>query len=470
MAELVDALILLARSEWPLAVAALLGALVASLAWLRVGNRKARAAFEKGLAQDADKRAQASRLVEERMEIRARETTRLEGRLEATATELGTTREQLEEKTRSLAENQARQAALEARLEESRKAFAEKEALFRESSEALKQEFELLANRIFERQGQAHQDKLSTVLSPFKDQIVDFRKRVEEVYHTDSKDRASLLTEVKNLQQASEKINQEAENLTKALKGDSKVQGNWGELVLERVLEESGLRAGHEYFTQESRRSEEGELKRPDVLIRLPDDKDVVIDAKVSLTAYEQALSAESDRQRELHLRQHLASLRAHVKRLSDQDYAHLNDVRSLDFVLMFVPIESAFTLAVEEDPKLFTDAFEKRIVIVSPTTLMMTLRIIHNVWRAEKQNRNAQEIARRAGGLYDKLRGLVEDMEKLGLQLGTVEKTYQAALGKITTGKGNLVRQVEQFRELGAQVKKPLPKAIVDSADQDGA
>ncbi|MEM8768638.1 MAG: DNA recombination protein RmuC [Pseudomonadota bacterium] len=409
-----------------------------------------------------------ARLVEERMEIRARETTRLEGRLEATATELGTTREQLEERTRALAENQARQAALEARLEESRKAFEEKEALFRESSEALKQEFELLANRIFERQGQAHQDKLSTVLSPFKDQIVDFRKRVEEVYHTESKDRASLLTEVKNLQQASEKINQEAENLTKALKGDSKVQGNWGELVLERVLEESGLRAGHEYFTQESRRSEDGDLKRPDVLIRLPDDKDVVIDAKVSLTAYEQALAADSDSQRELHMKQHLASLRAHVKRLSDQDYAHLNDVRSLDFVLMFVPIESAFTLAVEEDHKLFTDAFEKRIVIVSPTTLMMTLRIIHNVWRAEKQNRNAQEIARRAGGLYDKLRGLVEDMEKLGLQLSTVEKTYQAALGKITTGKGNLVRQVEQFRELGAQVKKPLPKAIVDAAEQE--
>ncbi len=469
MAELLDALVILARAEWPLAVAALVGALVASLVWLRIGNQKARAAFEKGLAQDADKRAQAARLVEERMEIRARETTRLEGRLEATATELGTTREQLEERTRALAENQARQAALEARLEESRKAFEEKEALFRESSDALKQEFELLANRIFERQGQAHQDKLSTVLSPFKDQIVDFRKRVEEVYHTESKDRASLLTEVKNLQQASEKINQEAENLTKALKGDSKVQGNWGELVLERVLEESGLRSGHEYFTQESRRSDEGDLKRPDVLIRLPDDKDVVIDAKVSLTAYEQALAADSDSQRELHMKQHLASLRTHVKRLSDQDYAHLNDVRSLDFVLMFVPVESAFTLAVEEDPKLFTDAFEKRIVIVSPTTLMMTLRIIHNVWRAEKQNRNAQEIARRAGGLYDKLRGLVEDMEKLGLQLGTVEKTYQAAFGKITTGKGNLVRQVEQFRELGAQVKKPLPKAIVDAAEQDG-
>ena len=235
------------------------------------------------------------------------------------------------------------------------------------------------------------------------------------------------------------------------------------------VLEESGLRSGHEYFLQESRRSDSGDLKRPDVLIRLPDDKDVVIDAKVSLLAYEQALSAETEAERKLSFKQHVASLRAHVKRLADQDYAHLTNVRSLDFVLMFVPIESAFSLALEEDQRLFSEAFDKRIVIVSPTTLMMTLRIIHNVWRFEKQNRNAQEIAQRAGGLYDKLRGLVEDMEKLGVQLGTAGKTYDAALSKISTGKGNLVRQVEQFRELGAQVKRPLPKSIIDAADADG-
>lgn len=464
------ALELVVATHWPLGVAALIGALIASLFWLRHGNQKARAAFETGLTQDAEKRAADARLTAERLEIRAREMDRLEGRLEAISTELGAAREQLEERSREVATYRASQAGLEARLEESGKAFAEKEALFRESSEALKQEFELLANRIFERQGQAHQAKLADVLSPFKEQIVDFRKRVEEVYHTESKDRASLLTEVRNLQQASEKINQEAENLTRALKGDSKLQGNWGELVLERVLEESGLRAGHEYFLQETRRSETGDLKRPDVLIRLPDDKDVVIDAKVSLTAYEQALSCESEQEREALLRQHLASLRAHVKRLGDQDYAHLEDVRSLDFVLMFVPIESAFTLAVEADHKLFTDAFEQRIVIVSPTTLMMTLRIIHNVWRYEKQNRNAQEIARRAGALYDKLRGLVEDMEKLGAQLKTVEKTYESALAKVASGKGNLVRQVEQFRELGAHVKKPLPRSVLEAADSDGS
>lgn len=447
IAPLIEALIALVQVYWPLAVAALVGALITSLIWLRHSNLKARAAFEEGLSQDADRRVQ-------------------EARLETLTTELGRDRGLLEEKNRELADYQARQAGLEARLDESQKSFREKEALFRESSETLKQEFELLANRIFERQGQAHQDKLSTVLTPFKDQITRFRQRVDEVYATESKDRASLLTEVKNLQQASEKINQETENLTRALKGDSKVQGNWGELVLERVLEDSGLRAGHEFFLQETRRSESGDLKRPDVLVRLPDNKDIVIDAKVSLTAYEQALSTEDSSQRAGFLKQHLVSLRAHVKRLSDQDYAHLNDVRSLDFVLMFVPIESAFTLAVEEDHKLFTDAFEKRIVIVSPTTLMMTLRIIHNVWRAEKQNRNAQEIARRAGSLYDKLRGLVEDMEKLGQQLSTADKTYRAAFSKISSGNGNLVRQVEQFRELGAHVKKPLPKAIIEASE----
>ena len=469
MQELIQAFVALVEAQWPLAVAALIGALIASLALLRHAGSRARAAFESGLTQDAEKRAGEARLVEERLELRARELTRLEGRLEAITTELGVTRGLLEERTREVAESRARQAGLEARLDESQKSFQEKEALFRESSDALKQEFELLANRIFEHQGQAHQEKLSSVLSPFKEQIVDFRKRVEEVYHTESKDRASLLTEVKNLQQASEKINQETGNLTRALKGDSKLQGNWGELVLERVLEESGLRSGHEYFLQESRRSEAGDLKRPDVLIRLPDDKDVVIDAKVSLTAYEQALSAEADAQREVFLKQHLTSLRSHVRRLSDQEYAHLTDIRSLDFVLLFVPIESAFTMAMEADQRLFTDAFEKRIVIVSPTTLMMTLRIIHNVWRYEKQNRNAQEIARRAGGLYDKLRGLVDDMEKLGQQLVTVEKTYKTALGKVTSGKGNLVHQVEQFRELGAHIKKPLPRSVVEAADSEG-
>ena len=398
--------------------------------------------------------------------LRIATQSRLKGRIDGLQTELAHARELLDRRAEDISDHRAHAAALEARLEESARAFAEKEALFKASSAGLKQEFELLANRIFEHQGDRHQQKLATVLSPFKEQIDQFRKRVEEVYHSDGRDRASLLSEVRNLQRASEKINQEAENLTKALKGDVKLQGNWGELVLERVLEDSGLRAGHEYFPQETRRTDSGDLKRPDVLIRLPDDKDVVIDAKVSLLAYERALASESESEREAALRQHVASVRGHVRRLSEQGYTHLSDVRSLDFVLLFVPIEAAFSMVMEQDRRLFNEAFNKRIVIVSPTTLMMTLRIIHNVWRYEKQSRNAQEIAGRAGALYDKLRGLVEDLEVLGRQLKTVEKTWESAWGKVVSGKGNLVRQVEQFRELGAHVKKPLPRSLTEEAD----
>ncbi|MCZ6619070.1 MAG: DNA recombination protein RmuC [Gammaproteobacteria bacterium] len=453
---------------WLLSIGILTGAVFASSLWAWRYNIKIRAAFEDGLKQDAEKNASERRLLDERLDIRDREMTRLEARLELLQSQATAQRKELDERTSLLGKHQASEAALLARLEETRKAFAEKEALFKDSSDALKQEFELLANRIFERQGESQQKKLATVLSPFKDQILEFRKRIEEVYHTDTKDRASLLNEVRNLQQASERINQEAENLTKALKGDVKVQGNWGEMVLERVLEESGLRAGHEYFTQEAKRSEEGELKRPDVLIRLPDDKDVVIDAKVSLVAYEKALATEEADARDVAMRQHLLSLRSHVRRLSEQDYDQLSDVRSLDFVLLFIPIESAFTMAMEYDQRLFTEAFEQRIVIVSPTTLMMTLRIIHNVWRYEKQNRNAQEIARKAGALYDKLRVLMEDMDQLGKQIGAVEKTYESAYNKLASGRGNLVRQVEQFRELGAKVKKPLPKNLLEDASTD--
>ena len=376
----------------------------------------------------------------------------------------------LSAKQTELAEVQVKAAASQATLSEAQRGFAQREAMLKETSSTLKKEFASLATQVFESQEEKHSARLRTVLSPFKDQIVDFRKRVEEVYHTDTKERASLLSEIKNLQQASERINEEAENLTKALKGDKKLQGNWGELVLERVLQDSGLRRNHEYVVQPTHRNEQGDLKRPDVVIRLPEDKDVVVDSKVSLNAYEEALAQQDEQLRDQLLKQHLSHLRAHVKRLSEQDYDQLPDVRSLDFVLMFVPIESAFTLAMETDHRLFTEAFTQRIVIVSPTTLMMTLRIINNVWRYEKQNRNAQEIARRAGALYDKLRVLVEDMTALGRQLGTAEKTYQSAFAKLTTGKGNLVRQAEQFRELGAQVKKPMDINVIDRAEPDAS
>ena len=391
------------------------------------------------------------------------ENAQLESQLDGTAAELRALRPVL-----AHAENRGTELAT--RLEDIVRSHAEKEATFTAASEALRNEFRLLGHKIFEEHGHTFAEdsgrRLDGLLGPFREQIAEFKRRVEEVYHTDTRDRASLVTEVRNLQRASERINTEAGNLARALKGDKKLQGNWGELVLERVLDESGLRKGHEYDTQPGLHTDDGELKRPDVVVHLPDGKDVVVDSKVSLAAYEQALAAEDDTQREQLVRQHVNDLRAQVRRLAEQDYDRLKGVRSLDFVLLFVPVEPAFTLAMEREPGLFTEAFTRRIVIVSPTTLLMTLRIIHNVWRVDKQNRHAEEIARRAGALYDKLRIAMDDMTRLGVALRTADATYRDAMRKLATGRGNLVRQVERFRELGAGVKRPFAAEVLEGAE----
>jgi DNA recombination protein RmuC len=410
--------------------------------------------------------------IQEGQGLKAQQLSEAEKALAAAQARLEVQTEQLDQQQQflnsartDLNQSQSDFAALSARMEEIKAGFQEKEKLFNETSTKLKQEFELLANKVFDAQGTRQQQSLQLMLNPFREQIGDFKKKVEEVYQSDTKERASLLNEVQNLQKASERINAEAENLTKALKGDNKLQGNWGELVLERVLEESGLRKDYEYFVQTSSRNAEGQLKRPDVVIRLPDGKDVVIDSKVNLVAYEQAVASDDD-EREQYLRQHLIALRSQIKGLSEQDYDQLPDIRSLDFVLLFIPIESAFTLAMESDRRLFTEAFNKRIMLVSPTTLMMALRIINNLWRVEKQNKNAQEIASKAGALYDKLNGVVEEVDKLGKQLVTLQGTYDNVYSRLASGRGNLVRQAEKFRELGARVKKPISPALLQDLD----
>ena len=470
------------------------GSLVAAW-WLR---RRYQREVDTALGRQTETAALDKRLMEERLDVRARTAERAAAELTTTQRELREISErhevskadgirlrsensqltsQLEKSREEVAEARADAGAaklhlteIRTRLDEAEKGYREKEALFKEASDSLKKEFQLLANQIFEHQGQrlrtANTEQLNSVLTPFKDQIKDFKQRVEEVYTTDAKDRASLLTEVRNLQEASERVNREAESLTRALKGDTRVQGSWGEVVLERVLEDSGLRRDHEYLVQTSFRNEGGELKRPDVIIRLPGDKDVVVDAKVSLAAYEQALAGTDEPTREAAITRHVQSLRTHVRNLAGQDYDRLHGVRSLDFVLLFMPVEAAFTMAMERDPSIFTEAFEKRLVIVSPTTLMMTLRIIDNVWRYEKQSRNAQEIARRAGALYDKVRVILEDMDQLGKSLRTAKRSYDSAYARLVSGKGNLVRQVEQFRELGADVKKALPRDLIEAAE----
>lgn len=413
--------------------------------------------------------------VQEGQALKERQLTEAAKSLAATHARLEVQAEQLQQQElflssarAELSKSQSDFAALTARMDEIKAGFQEKEKLFNETSTKLKQEFELLANKVFDAQGSKQQQSLQLMLNPFREQIGDFKKKVEEVYQSDTKERASLLNEVQNLQKASERINAEAENLTKALKGDNKLQGNWGELVLERVLEESGLRKDYEYFVQTSSRDAEGKIKRPDVVIRLPDGKDVIIDSKVNLVAYEQAVASEVDEEREQYLRQHLTALRSQIKGLSEQDYDQLPDIRSLDFVLLFIPIESAFTLAMEADRRLFTEAFNKRIMLVSPTTLMMALRIINNLWRVEKQNKNAQEIASKAGALYDKLNGVVEEVDKLGKQLTTLQGTYDNVYSRLASGRGNLVNQAEKFRKLGARVKKPIAPSLLKDLESD--
>ncbi len=364
-------------------------------------------------------------------------------------------------------------ATLLTRLQEQEKNTAEKIKLLQYAEAQLKTQFENLANKIFEDRSKqfSEQNKSSMehIVSPIKNQLQDFKSRVETVYEHESKDRISLREEIVSLRRDTDKMNQEALNLTRALKGDKKAQGNWGEMILEKVLEQSGLRKGIEYETQGAFRDEDNNLFKPDVIIRLPEDKDVVVDSKVSLVAYENYSSAETEEQAASALKAHIKSVREHIKGLSNKDYSALKGLRSLDFVLLFMPIESAFMTAFQADEKLFTEAFEHKIVVVTPTTLLATLKTIENIWRYERQNENARLIAEKAGSLYDKIRGFVEDLEKLGNQLTTVNKTYDGAMNKLTTGHGNLVRQASSFVELGVKVKKTLPKSLTEQAGDDG-
>lgn len=371
--------------------------------------------------------------------------------------------------SQNLGDARSAQAELQARMEEERKSMEEKLGLLRNAEAQLVSQFENLAGKILEEKSrkftEQNRAQLDSVLNPFREQIGDFRKKVDDMHLHDAKDRASLRQEIQGLRDQTQLINREAANLARALKGDRKTQGNWGEMILERVLEQSGLRKGIEYDTQGAFRDAEQRLLRPDVIVRLPEGKDIVVDSKVSLSAYERYANLEEGGERDIALAEHIQAVRAHIKSLSGKDYADLTGLRSLDFVLLFMPIEAAFMAAFRHDEKLFSDAFESGIVVVTPTTLLATLRTIGNIWRYERQNENARLIADKAAKLYDKLRGFTEDMEKLGTQLATVHKTYDDAMNKLTTGKGNVIRQASSFAELGVKISKPLPKSITERA-----
>ncbi len=417
-------------------------------------------------------RSQASTL-EQRVATLEAEKQAEHSRAEGIAQERDQLRSRREELARELESVRVTLRERDVTLDEERKSTAEKLELLERNREALKQEFENLANRIFEQKSerfsQQTRTSLDNLLNPFRDQIQDFRKRVEDVYTSETKDRQALRSEIKSLQDLNRQITEEAANLTRALKGDKKIQGNWGELILERVLEKSGLRKGVEYDTQGSYRDADGQLLRPDVVVHLPDRRNLIIDSKVSLVAYQQWVTEEDEGEKENHLRAHVDAVRQHIRALSEKDYSQLHGLHSPDFVLLFMPIEPAFVAAFQYDENLFAEAFEKKIIVVTPTTLLATLRTIENIWRYERQSQNARKIADRASAVYDKLRVFVEAMDKMGGQLQTVQTTYDGAMNTLTRGRGNLISQASKFVELGVRVKKELPRTITDQAEAGG-
>ncbi len=374
--------------------------------------------------------------------------------------------EELKKAKQFAAEQQARIAVLETRLEETRRNNAEKLQLIESAKEKLTDRFKTLAQEILEEKGRIFADhsesRLNSLLTPFREQIQQFHSRVNEVHESQTKDQASLRQTLDSLRQANKILNQEAVNLTRALKGDNKIQGNWGEMILEKVLEQSGLRKGQEYEVQNGVRDNDNKLLRPDVIVRLPEGREVVIDAKVSLVAYEKFCSEENENDRNKALTAHIQAVRNHIRLLSSKNYADLPTLKTPDFVLMFMPIEPAFMVAMQKDEKMFSQAFAKRIIVVTPTTLLATLRTIDNIWRFERQNRNTMAIAEMAGRVYDKLRGFVDDMDRLDRQLTATRTTFDRAMDKLTTGRGNLVNQAEKFVELGVKVKKEITQSEV--------
>jgi len=333
-------------------------------------------------------------------------------------------------------------------------------------------EFENLAAKILEdkslRFTQQNRENLDTILTPLKEKIADFEKKVSDVYVNETRERAALAEQLKNLHELNRQMSEDAVNLTRALKGDSKSQGTWGEFILESILEKSGLVKGSEFFIQETLKNEEGSNLRPDVIVKMPDEKCMIVDSKVSLTAYEAFNAADDENEKKKYLNEHIGSIRRHIKGLSPKGYQNLYGINSLDFVLMFIPIEPAFSIAQQNDQSLFYDAFEKNIVIVTPTTLLVTLRTISSIWKQEKQTKNALEIAKKGGELYDKLAAFVKDLIDVGRNMDVAKKSYEEAMNKLADGKGNIVSRAQNLKLMGVKATKSIDQRIVDRAVDD--
>ena len=382
--------------------------------------------------------------------------------------ELEMVRGELKQAQITLASLQTDNAELRTSQQEKEEHFKQQLKQFNDQKIELKKEFENLANKIFEDKGKTftenNKQSLDALLNPFKEQLEAFRKRVDEVHTHQTEGNATLKTELGKLHELNQRITDEAANLTKALRNDKKVQGNWGEIQVEMILDQSGLRKGQEYDREANLKDDDRKNWRPDFIVNLPEGKHIIIDSKVSLNAYTDFVTAETDEEREVAIKQHVQSVRTHINALSEKDYSNLKGINSPDFVFMFMPIEPAFLAAFQHDQTLFNSAFEKRIVVVTPTTLLATLRTIANLWSIERQNQSSRTLADQASKVYDKLRVFVEKMDRLGNQLSTAQKTYDEAHNSLT-GSRSLTSTVQKFVDLGVRVKKELPASVVESS-----
>ncbi len=459
-----------------LGVAVLCAAVALLLGWLAGAARargaaeaaaaQAQAQREAGLAQQAQAGAQLAAAQER---VRGLESERL-----ALLAELQQDRGALQMAQEHASQLQTQLAAQATQLEAERRAAHDKLALLTEAREALSHQFKSLASDILEeksrRFAEQNQQSLGQLLDPLRSRLADFQGRVEQFYDAEGKQRSALAQQVHQLLQLNQTLSEDARNLTQALKGSTKAQGNWGELILERVLESAGLRKGFEYDVQENHLRADGSRAQPDVVIHLPEDRHLVIDAKASLLAYEEWAHADDEAVRAGAQRRHLDSVRQHIKGLAERNYQQLYALQSLDFVLMFVPIEPAFMLAVTADNQLYSDAWNRNVLLVSPSTLLFVLRTVAHLWRQEAQTRNAQEIAQRGADLYDHLTAFVEELEKVGKSLGQAQDAYHKAFNKLSKNRGNVIRRAEMLKELGIKPAKALPPALVEAARGEDA
>jgi DNA recombination protein RmuC len=362
---------------------------------------------------------------------------------------------------KELHELELKHAILNTRYEQEIKSSNEKLSVLKDAKEELSKQFSLLANQIFEDKSKqfthTQKEQFEILLKPFREQITNFSAQSKEQFNVEIKDRHLLKDELLRLKEMNAKLSQDALNLTKALKGENKTQGNWGEIILERILEESGLRRGIEYETQATLKSEEGKTYRPDIIIHMPEDRDIVIDSKVSLVAYERFMSEENPHAKEVALKEHLQSISSHIKELSAKDYEKLEGINTLDYVLLFMPIEGAFHLALSQDGEFFKHAYESNILVVSPSTLLVTLRTIEHIWRTQRQEEHAQKIANEAESMYDKLVLFVDEMQKVGTHLEKAQNSYETSMKRLSSGNGNIIKRAQNIVQLGVKPKKML-------------